>query len=61
VNKAARALRRCGYEFIRQTGSQIIPRREHRTVPQHKLIKPGTLKGLMEQAGLTVKESVAQF
>lgn len=38
-------------------------RHKHRTivVPQHKPIKPGTLKGLIEQAGLTVEEFVAQL
>jgi predicted RNA binding protein YcfA (HicA-like mRNA interferase family) len=35
-------------------------RKEERTVvvPQHKPIKPGTLKGMIEQAGLTVEEFV---
>jgi predicted RNA binding protein YcfA (HicA-like mRNA interferase family) len=38
-------------------------RREHRTVvvPQHKPIKPGTLKGPIEQAGLTIEEFTAQL
>lgn len=60
-SEAVRALRRCGYEVLRQTGSHIILRQESRTVvvPQHKPIKPGTLKGLIEQAGLTVEEFVA--
>jgi hypothetical protein len=30
-------------------------------VPQHKPIKLGTLKALIEQAGLTVEEFVAQL
>jgi predicted RNA binding protein YcfA (HicA-like mRNA interferase family) len=61
--EAVRALRRCGYEVLRQSGSHVIMRREHRTVvvPQHKPIKPGTLKGLIEQAGLTVDAFVAQL
>ncbi len=56
--EAARALRRAGFETIRQTGSHLIMRKESRTVvvPQHKPIKPGTLKGLIEQAGMTVEE-----
>jgi predicted RNA binding protein YcfA (HicA-like mRNA interferase family) len=30
-------------------------------VPQHKPIKPGTLKALIEQAGVTLAEFVAQL
>ena len=29
-------------------------------VPMHRPIKPGTLKGMIEQAGLTVEEFVAE-
>ncbi len=61
--EAARALQRHGFVAIRQTGSHLILRRENRTVvvPQHKPIKPGTLKGVIEQAGLTVEEFVAEL
>jgi predicted RNA binding protein YcfA (HicA-like mRNA interferase family) len=59
--EAARALRRAGFETLRQSGSHLIMRKESRTVvvPQHKPIKPGTLKGVIEQAGMTVEEFVA--
>lgn len=59
--EAVRALRRAGFETLRQTGSHLIMRKESRTVvvPQHKRIKPGTLKGMIEQAGLTVEGFVA--
>ena len=59
--EAVRALRRAGFETLRQTGSHLIMRKEGRTVvvPQHKPIKPGTLKGMIEQAGLTVEEFAA--
>jgi len=30
-------------------------------VPQHKPLKPGTLKGIIEQAGLTVEVFVAEL
>ena len=62
-SEAVRALQRLGFVRLRQTGSHIILRRESRTVvvPQHKPIKPGTLKGLIEQAGLTVEEFTAQL
>ena len=48
---------------LRQTGSHLILRKESRTVgvPQHKPLKPGTLKGLIEQAGLTVEEFVGEL
>ncbi len=61
--EAARALQRLGFVQIRQTGSHLIMRKESRTVvvPQHKPIKPGTLKGLIEQAGLTRDEFAAEL
>lgn len=52
---AVKALRRLGFEARRQTGSHAILRRANLTVvvPMHKPIKPGTLRGLIEQAGVT--------
>ena len=60
---AVKALRRLGFEERRQTGSHVILRKESRTVvvPMHKPIKPGTLKGLIEQAGVTVEHFVAEL
>ena len=59
--EAAKALRRLGFLELRQAGSHRIMRREARTVvvPMHRPIKPGTLKGLIEQAGVSVEEFVA--
>jgi predicted RNA binding protein YcfA (HicA-like mRNA interferase family) len=53
-----KALRRLGFDFLRQAGSHAIMRKGSCTVvvPQHKDIKPGTLKGILEQAGITVEE-----
>jgi predicted RNA binding protein YcfA (HicA-like mRNA interferase family) len=53
---AVQALRRLGFEKRRQTGSHAIMRKEGRTVvvPMHRSIKPGTLRGLIEQAGVAV-------
>jgi predicted RNA binding protein YcfA (HicA-like mRNA interferase family) len=47
-SEAVRALRRAGYETLWQTGSHLIMLKDGRTVvvPQHKPIKPGTLKGI---------------
>ena len=62
-SEAARALRRLGYNVQRQSGSHLILRRENRTVvvPQHKPLKPGTLKGILEQAGITLEEFLEQL
>ncbi|MBI5385334.1 MAG: type II toxin-antitoxin system HicA family toxin [Verrucomicrobia bacterium] len=61
--EAARALQRRGFVPLRQTGSHLILRKEGSTVvvPQHKPLKPGTLKGLIEQAGMTVEEFVEEL
>ena len=61
--ETARALRRLGFTVQRQTGSHLILRREGRTVvvPQHKPLKPGTLKGILEQAGVTLEAFVEQL
>jgi predicted RNA binding protein YcfA (HicA-like mRNA interferase family) len=62
-SESVKALRRLGFEERRQTGSHVILRKESRTVvvPMHKPIKPGTLKGLIEQAGLTVELFVTEL
>lgn len=61
--EAARALQRIGFSVRRQTGSHLILRREARTVvvPQHKPLNPGTLKGIIEQAGVTLEIFIAQL
>ena len=61
--EAARALKRLGFIPLRQTGSHLILSKDQRTVvvPQHKPIKPGTLKGVIEQAGLTLEEFVEEL
>ena len=60
---AARTLKRLGLTSLRQTGSHLILRKDNRTVvvPQHKPLKPGTLKGVIEQAGLTLEQFVAEL
>lgn len=61
--EAARALQRLGYEVRRQTGSHLILRRGSRTVvvPQHKPLKPGTLRGILEQAAVGLEEFTAEL
>ena len=62
-DQAVRALRRHGFMEVRQTGSHRILRKGALTVvvPQHRPIKPGTLKGLIEQANLTVEQFMAEL
>jgi predicted RNA binding protein YcfA (HicA-like mRNA interferase family) len=61
--EAVRALKRLGFVQLRQTGSHLILRKDRRTVvvPQHKPLKPGTLKGIVEQAGLTLGDFVEEL
>jgi predicted RNA binding protein YcfA (HicA-like mRNA interferase family) len=56
-----KALSKIGYDVDHQTGSHIILRQRkypHRrlTVPNHKEVAKGTLRGLIKQAGLTLEE-----
>ena len=57
-SEAAKALLRLGFERQRQTGSHLILRRASRTVvvPQYRPLKPGTLRSILEQAGVTLEE-----
>ena len=54
------ALERTGFVFRRQTGSHMILRRDNpsaRTViPDHKQIRPGTLRRIIADSGLSVEE-----
>jgi predicted RNA binding protein YcfA (HicA-like mRNA interferase family) len=61
--EAVRALRRLGFVERRQTGSHVILRQESRTVvvPMHRPIKPGTLAGLIAQAGVSVEAFCAEL
>ena len=61
--EAVRALKRLGFVSLRQTGSHLILRKDSRTVvvPQHKPLKPGTLKGVIEQAGLTLEKFMTEL
>ncbi len=61
--QAVKALLRLGFSDLRQTGSHRIMRKEGRTVvvPMHRPIKPGTLKGLIEQSGLSLDEFLGEL
>lgn len=57
--KTIRALERGGFEVHHVAGSHYVMKKEKLrvTVPYHnKDLKPGTLRSIIEQAGLTVEE-----
>jgi predicted RNA binding protein YcfA (HicA-like mRNA interferase family) len=55
-----RALLRVGFVVNRQRGSHIILRRESPyarvVVPDHKRVRPGTLRQILHEAGMTVEQ-----
>lgn len=61
--RAVWALVRLGFSEVRQTGSHRILRAGNRTVvvPMHRPIKPGTLKGLIDQAGVSLADFVERL
>ena len=59
--EVVRAFAKIGYQVSHQTGSHVILRQEappHRrlSVPNHRELAKGTLRGLIRDAGLTVEE-----
>ena len=56
--EARRALERLGFAFKRQSGSHVILRRGNRgcLVPMHREISRGTLRGILDQAGVSLEE-----
>jgi predicted RNA binding protein YcfA (HicA-like mRNA interferase family) len=62
--QVVRALERAGWEVHRQRGSHLVMEKEGQlhlvTVPMHRRDVPkGTLRGIIEDAGLTMEEFVA--
>jgi predicted RNA binding protein YcfA (HicA-like mRNA interferase family) len=57
---AVKALKRLGFETVRQEGSHIRMANGARrvTIPNHKSIAPGTLQSMLRQAGVTVEEFI---
>jgi predicted RNA binding protein YcfA (HicA-like mRNA interferase family) len=56
-----RVIRGLGYEIERMRGSHMMlrcPGRKPLTVPRHRQLDRGTLRGLIRDAGLTVEEFV---
>ena len=55
-----KALLRVGFVVNRQRGSHIVLRRDapyaRVVVPDHKHLRPGTLRQILNEAGLTVEQ-----
>jgi len=56
--EAVKALERLGFALVRQKGSHAVLRRGSRgcVIPMHREINPFTLRGALNQAGLTEAE-----
>ncbi len=59
-SQVIKAFENLGWEVVRQKGSHIILIREGHiatlSVPKHKEVARGTLRGLINRAGLSVEE-----
>ena len=57
--EASRIFQRFGYVVDHQTGSHVILYHESRptiSIPDHRELAPGLLRGLIRKSGLTVDE-----
>jgi predicted RNA binding protein YcfA (HicA-like mRNA interferase family) len=56
-----------GFEFLRQKGSHAILRRQTAegargcVVPMHQEVQPGTLRGILKQAGIRLEDFIAKL
>jgi predicted RNA binding protein YcfA (HicA-like mRNA interferase family) len=60
--EAVRAFEQAGWQQVRQTGSHIILTKTsvaaNLSVPDHRTLRRGTLRGLIRKSGLAVEEFV---
>ena len=61
--EAVKAFQKVEYEYSHQTGSHIIlrskePPHRHLTIPDHKELGRGLLRGLIRDAGLTIEQFI---
>ena len=58
--RAIRAFEKAGWQIARQRGSHVVMTKLGRTanlsVPLHRELDPGTLRGLIRDAGMAVAE-----
>lgn len=59
----AKVLERMGFEKRRQKGSHLVMRRgsDVCVVPMHREVKPGTLGGLLKQAGVNISDFLIEL
>jgi len=63
ARQAVKVFQKVGYEYSHQTGSHIIlrskePPHRHLTIPDHKELGRGLLRGLIRDAGLTLEQFI---
>jgi len=64
---AVKTLESLGFVFVRQKGSHAVMRRTTSdgirgcVVPMHSEIQPGTLRGILQQAGVTAEDFTAEL
>ena len=63
--EAVKAFLRAGWSYEGQTGSHVMLTKQGQratlSIPQHKEVKPGTLRGIIRVAGLTVDQFLELF
>ena len=61
--EAVKALRRLGFEVVRQEGSHIRMSKGnvHVTVPNHRQLVPKTLQSILRHAEITLEEFMEQL
>ena len=57
-DEVCRALRRMGFEFLRQSGSHrhYVNGSLHPCVPMHRVVRPKTLQSILKQANISIEE-----
>lgn len=61
--KAMKILIKFGYTLHHQTGSHMIlyhPSKPTLSIPNHKELAPGLLRGLLRKSGISVKEFISE-
>ena len=62
-DEVCRALKRLGFEFVRQTGSHRHYTKDglHPCVPMHSALKPKTLQSILKQAKISLEQLLEEL
>jgi len=62
-NTALKVFQYLGFRIMRQKGSHVVLRKGNSgcVIPLHKELAPGTLRGSIKQAGITVEDFVEAY